>query len=247
MADRWFEIASVDHFWFQRRFDVLRSLADNTLVVARELAEIGCGNGLLQRQIEDAYDREVTGFDLNEYGLKNNVSRTSPVCCYDIHQREPKFRVRFDVILMFDVLEHIAAEDEFVQAVLFHLAPGGKLLVHVPAGPWAFSEYDAVVGHVRRYSPRMLFATAQRNRLQVLKWSYWGLPLLPTLAIRKLWLRGEQDKSRICSVGFDSGTGRLNRVLGLAARCEVLPQKLLGTSLMAILQREKEAGASGSR
>ena len=247
MSDGYFQIGAMDHFWVQRRFDVLRSLAADALATARELAEVGCGHGLLQRQIEDAYGREVTGFDLNEYGLKNNVSRTSPVCCYDIHQREPKFRAKFDVILLFDVLEHIAREDEFVQSVLFHLAPGGKLLVNVPAGPWAFSGYDTAAGHVRRYSPRMLLATAQRNQLEVLKWSYWGLPLLPTLAIRKLWLRGEQDKSRIYSAGFDSGAGSLNRVLGLAARCEVLPQKLLGTSLMAILQREKEAGASGSR
>jgi hypothetical protein len=55
MADRWFEIASIDHFWVRRRFDVLRRLAGDWIANSRAMAEIGCGHGLLQRQIEDAY------------------------------------------------------------------------------------------------------------------------------------------------------------------------------------------------
>ena len=54
MAEQWFEIASMDHFWVRRRFEVLRRLAGSLIPSAREIAEIGCGHGLLQRQIEDA-------------------------------------------------------------------------------------------------------------------------------------------------------------------------------------------------
>src|SRR5208282_3627094 len=67
MADRWFEIASIDHFWVLRRFEVLRKLAGESIVKSREMAEVGCGHGLLQKQIENTYAREVTGFDLNDY------------------------------------------------------------------------------------------------------------------------------------------------------------------------------------
>src|ERR1700675_2325409 len=84
MADCWFEIASIEHFWVRRRFDVLRTLAGDLIASAKEMAEIGCGHGLLQKQIEDGYGREVAGFDLNEYALKQNVSRRSSVSCYDI-------------------------------------------------------------------------------------------------------------------------------------------------------------------
>src|ERR1700690_621622 len=108
MADRWFEIASVDHFWVRRRFEVLKRLENSLIAGAREMAEIGCGHGLLQRQIEDAFNREITGFDLNDYALKQNVSRRSRVCCYDIFQRNPALHEKYDAIFLFDVLEHIA-------------------------------------------------------------------------------------------------------------------------------------------
>src|SRR5437764_11173656 len=84
MADRWFEVASVDHFWVRRRFEVFQQLAGSLIGGAREIAEIGCGNGLLQRQIEDAYGREVAGFDLNEFALKQSLTRHSSIFCYDV-------------------------------------------------------------------------------------------------------------------------------------------------------------------
>jgi SAM-dependent methyltransferase len=239
MADRWFEIASVEHFWIRRRFDVLQQMAQEVLSSAREMAEIGCGHGLLQRQIEDACEREVTGFDLNDYALKQNVSRRSRVCCYDIFQKEPQLKGQFDAIYLFDVLEHITDEDDFLRAALFHLAPGGKLVINVPAGQWAFSPYDVAAGHVRRYSINRLRESAVRNNLEVEDWTYWGLPLVPALLLRRLWLLGSRDQGPIITAGFDSRTPAINSALRMLARFEIIPQKLLGTSLMAILQVEK--------
>lgn len=237
MADCWFEISSIDHFWVRRRFDVLERLAGDLISSAREMAEIGCGHGLLQRQIEDRYERQVVGFDLNEYALKRNVSRRSPVVCYDIARADPALRSRFDVVFLFDVLEHIADADVFLEALLFHLAPNGKLVLNVPAGQWLYSQYDVAAGHVRRYSHHNLCATAARNGLRVRAWTYWGLPLMPALVLRKLWLRGKRDQGEAISFGFDARSMTINRLLGLTARFEMIPQKLLGTSLMAVLER----------
>ena len=152
MGDDWFDVATLDHFWIQRRFAVLKRLAGGLISGARELAEVGCGHGLLQLQIERAYSRGVTGLDLNEFALKRNQSDFSPVCCYDIHQRNPDFKQRFDVIFLFDVLEHIEDENQFLDSLLFHLAPEGNVIVNVPAGQWLFSPYDIAAGHKRRYS-----------------------------------------------------------------------------------------------
>jgi cyclopropane fatty-acyl-phospholipid synthase-like methyltransferase len=242
MADRWFEIAAVDHFWIRRRFEVLKRLAGNLIAEARDIAEIGCGHGLLQLQIEEAYVREVTGFDLNEVALKRNVSRHSAINCYDIHQKIPELRGKFDLILLFDVLEHMADEDSFLNALLFHLAPGGKLIVNVPAGMWAFSPYDVAAGHVRRYSIRSLRDTATRSNLEVKNWTYWGLPLTPTLLLRKLWLSGKRDQDKVISTGFDPRSSFVNQLLGIISKCEPIPQKFLGTSLLAVLDTGRHAG-----
>jgi len=77
---------------------VLQQVARGMLSSAQQMAEVGCGHGLLQKQIEDAWQREVTGFDLNEYALKQNVSRRSRVCCYDIFQQDAQLKGRFDAI-----------------------------------------------------------------------------------------------------------------------------------------------------
>src|SRR5215471_12398609 len=113
MGEQWFEIAAMDHFWVVRRFHVLQALGGEIIGNAKEIGEIGCGNGLLQRQIEIGYARGVTGLDLNEYALKRNVSARSRVCCYDIRDRKPEFAGSFDLIFLFDVLEHITDEYAF--------------------------------------------------------------------------------------------------------------------------------------
>jgi len=236
MGDRWFDVASIDHFWVRRRFEVLQCLADPLLAGGGELAEIGCGHGLLQRQIEVAYGKKVTGFDLNESALKQNLSRLSRVCCYDIYQKDAALRASFDVIFLFDVLEHISNEDGFLKAVVFHVKPDGKLVINVPAGQWAFSVYDRAVGHVRRYSIGTLRDVFARSGLRVRQWSYWGLPLLPTLMLRKIWLLGRKETSNIISAGMGSRTATINSALGALSRCEIIPQKLAGTSLMAIFE-----------
>jgi SAM-dependent methyltransferase len=242
MADRWFEVAGIDHFWIRRRFEVFRRLAGDLVPAAGEVAEIGCGHGLLQLQLETAYDREVAGFDLNEVALKQNVSRRSDVNCYDIYQKNPALCGKFDLIFLFDVLEHLTDEDGFLRALLFHLAPGGKLVVNVPAGMWAYSEYDVAAGHVRRYSISMLDQTATRNNLAIKQCSYWGLPLVPSLVLRKLWLLGQHDKDKIISAGFDSRSDTTNRLMGMISKCEPIPQRFLGTSLMAVLEVGRDAG-----
>jgi len=236
MADRYFEIASVDHFWVKRRFDVFQRLAGDLVPNAKEIAEFGCGHGLLQRQVEDRYGQKITGFDLNEFALKRNLSRLSKVCCYDVSQRDAALCNRFDLIFLFDVLEHIADEDRFLSALLYHLAPAGKLVVNVPAGQWAYSAYDRAAGHVRRYSIHSLTDVARRNRLQIIRWTYWGLPLLLPLLLRKLWLLGSHNEDKIISKGFDSRTDTVNKLLGIASKCEPIPQTFAGTSLMAVLQ-----------
>jgi SAM-dependent methyltransferase len=236
MADSWFDVASLDHFWIRRRFEVLQNLAGTTVSQAHELAEIGCGSGLLQRQIEICYGHKVTGIDLNEHALKRNFSQLSPVCCYDIYEQRPAFRGKFDVIFLFDVLEHVVDENRFLASVRHHLAANGALIVNVPAGQWAYSKYDQAAGHVRRYSVATLRDVVTRNSFYLAEWSWWGLPFLFPLLLRKLLLRRSVGESQIISKGFGSRTPAVNWLMRIIGNCEFIPQKLIGTSLMAVLR-----------
>ncbi len=234
MGDWWFDAATADHFWIRRRFEVLKRLADRVVRNSKSAAEIGCGHGLLQKQVEDHYGMSVTGFELNEAALQKNVSQ-SPLYCYDIHQRSPHFAARFDLLLLFDVLEHIESEGDFLQASKFHLADSGALLVNVPANPSLYSKYDRVVGHIRRYSARHLAELAEKNGFRIGAITYWGLPLVPLLLAR----RGIRMPSTDGRAGMDTRGSTINNILCCLARCEPLPQKFLGTSLMAVLENRR--------
>jgi SAM-dependent methyltransferase len=65
----------------------------------------------------------------------------------------------FDTILYIDVLEHIADDREELARAAVHLAAGGRIVVLAPAHQWLYSEFDAAVGHVRRYDKSSLPAT----------------------------------------------------------------------------------------
>jgi SAM-dependent methyltransferase len=234
MGDWWFDVATSDHFWIRRRFEVMKRLADSAVKNAKRMAEIGCGNGLLQRDIEDCYGIPVAGFELNEIALQKNVSRVSPLYCYNIHQRNPEFRGHFDLLLLFDVLEHIEDEDAFLQSAKFHLAEAGTLLINVPAHQFFFSDYDRAAGHIRRYSIGQLTTVAERNGFKARAFTYWGLPLVPLLLLRKTMSMQRSDGR----AGLDTRGSTMNALLGLLAQVEPLPQRFLGTSVMTVLENQ---------
>ena len=234
MGDWWFDVATIDHFWIRRRFEVMKRLADSVVRASREIAEIGCGNGLLQKSIENHYQRSVVGFDLNEVALRKNVS-SSPLYCYDVFEQRPEFSAHFDLLILFDVLEHIEDESRFLQCAKYYLADSGTLLVNVPAIQWLFSDYDRAAGHVRRYSLKQLTRVAEQNGYDVQNVTYWGLPLFPLLLVRKA-LRLETSNG---SAGFDAGSSLMNDLLAGLSRFEHLPQRFLGTSVMAVLKARR--------
>ena len=58
---------------------------------------------------------------------------------------------RFDSVVLMNVLEHLADDRAVLAALAARLAPGGRMVVLVPACPWAFGPTDERLGHYRRY------------------------------------------------------------------------------------------------
>lgn len=66
--------------------------------------------------------------------------------------------LRFDTVFYVDVLEHIADDAAELNCAAGHLAPDGNLVVLAPAHQFLFSEFDAAIGHHRRYNAVSLAA-----------------------------------------------------------------------------------------
>jgi protein-L-isoaspartate O-methyltransferase len=76
----------------------------------------------------------------------------------------------FDAILYIDVVEHIERDADELRLATQRLAPGGRLIVLVPAHQFLFSPFDAAIGHYRRYSRATLRAIAPPDcRLEMLR------------------------------------------------------------------------------
>jgi len=61
---------------------------------------------------------------------------------------------KFDTILYIDVLEHIEDDKGELKKASKHLNPGGNLIIISPALPILYSDFDAAIGHFRRYTKK---------------------------------------------------------------------------------------------
>jgi hypothetical protein len=85
-----------------------------------------------------------------------------------------------------------------------------------------------------------LVKVAEENGFKVRSISYWGLPLVPLLLARKTVRMSRADGR----AGFDVKGRTINNILSSLARCEPLPQKFVGTSVMAVLENHSNGSRS---
>ena len=239
--EEWYEISSVDHFWFEWRLRAtLRLLRWARLDPAAPLKvlDVGGGAGLLREQLERHTRWTVDLCDLNVSALGAARQGRGRILYYDVLQRDPSLEAAYDVCVLFDVLEHVEDTRTLLCAIAHHLRRGAVLLVNVPAHGALMSAYDRAAGHLRRYGERSLRAELQRLAFEVLTLRQWGLSLLPLLWLRKLLL-GRNPDARTIRRGFDPPSAFVHGLLKamMAAETAVMPLPPVGTSLVLAARR----------
>ena len=82
---------------------------------------------------------------------------------------------RFDTILCMNVLEHVKEDGATLAMFEQVLAPGGRVVLLVPAFQQAYGPIDASVGHFRRYTKASLRAAFARSGLVIEKLFYTNM------------------------------------------------------------------------
>lgn len=90
-----------------------------------------------------------------------------------------------DLVVAFDVLEHIEDDSTVVGHLRRCLRPGGTLLVAVPAGMRNWSAHDEAVGHVRRYEREPLRDLLIRGGFSVEELKSWNVLMAPVARWRR--------------------------------------------------------------
>jgi SAM-dependent methyltransferase len=100
----------------------------------------------------------------------------------------------FGTAYSLNVLEHIEDDLSTVRALRVALAPGGRLVLYVPAFQILFSAMDRAVGHHRRYRREHLIALVQGSGLEVVEAAYVdSLGFAAALAYRLIGRSGDLD------------------------------------------------------
>jgi SAM-dependent methyltransferase len=92
----------------------------------------------------------------------------------------------YDLIVLLDVLEHIEDDVGSLTMLSRKLAPGGRMVLTVPAAPWMWSAHDVAHHHKRRYTTKTLRAAFAVAGLRVRHVSHFNSLLYPLIAAVRL-------------------------------------------------------------
>jgi SAM-dependent methyltransferase len=139
---------------------------------------------------------------------------------------------RPDAILYVNVLEHVADDAGELRLVRDALAPGGRLLIFVPALMALYSRFDASLGHQRRYTRRGLEAVCAAAGLRVVESRYLDL-----LGVAPWWLKYRLLRSREMSPGSVRLYDRLGVPLTRALEAALRARAPVGKNVLLVAQR----------
>lgn len=240
----WYAIARDDHFWFRSRIQAFKKFASKfeDFSQPKSVLEIGCGNGLVRRQLEVFSAWETDGADINHEALKLNVNLKGKTYLYNIHERKEELKDKYDVVILFDVLEHIPDTTEFLESCLYHLKPGGMLYINVPALNKYKSDYDEVVGHIRRYDKKMMAEEFKNLNAKVTGQRFWALSLVPALILRKMMVkRKKKDIGEVVEKGLNPPNKLVDGAFYSMLQLEntLFPNPFIGASLLTAVQKNE--------
>jgi ubiquinone/menaquinone biosynthesis C-methylase UbiE len=159
------------HFWFRARQAFVAALCEQAIagrVEGYRVMEIGCGTGHLLRTLErTCHGGQVFGLDLFWEGLAFARQRSGALLIQGQAEQMPFAAGQFELIGMFDVLEHLEHDEEMLRAAREMLKKDGKILLTVPAEKQLWSTTDLLARHQRRYELADLEEKLARNGFHV--------------------------------------------------------------------------------
>lgn len=151
------------------------------------ILDLGCGTGAM---VEDflPYGQAI-GTDLSAVALGHCRERGLRNISYADATQLPFRDNFFHCISAMDVIEHIRDDAAALRECHRVCAPGGVMLVTVPALRWLWTTRDVRLEHLRRYRRPELMSVARQAGFEVEKCSFYTLCMFPAFCAVVLYRR----------------------------------------------------------
>lgn len=174
-----------EHWWFVSRNRILLNYISKRLNLSTEsnVLDVGCGTGAVLEEFSRRY--KAYGIDFSQQAIDfcrqrglTNV-RLGSLDAFPSDQR-------FNLITMFDVVEHVEDDLGLLKEAHSRLERGGHLLVAVPAYQWLWSKHDEVLHHKRRYTQSSLATVFENAGFQIEHVTHFNALLFPLAVLRRV-------------------------------------------------------------
>lgn len=227
-----------NHWWFVARRKIIAALIGQNLPKGAKAAilEAGCGSGgnlpmLGQFGQVDAFEYDATA---RQHAIEKSRLDVRFGALPDDLPFEDR---RYDLIGLFDVLEHVEADTESLAALAGRLNEKGKILLTVPAFPFLWSQHDERHHHFRRYTRATLADAASKAGLKISYSSYFNFFLFPVAVAARAAKRltGSDTPDDTMPPAWMNAV--LTRVFGLERTLVGRVRLPVGLSLAAVLEK----------
>ncbi len=228
------------HWWYRGRRSVLEGvIADLGLPARARILDAGCGSG--RNMVELARHGTVTGVELSDTSVALARARDAGEVIEGSVLDMAFAADSFDLAVSLDVIEHLDDDLSALRELRRVIAPGGALLVTVPAYQWLWSGHDEINHHHRRYTRRSLQRVAEQSGWEQARTTYFNSLLLPAAIVLRVLDRVNRAKTTESSLDLWVPPGPLNWLLerplaleaALIARGGRIPA---GLSLLAVFR-----------
>jgi SAM-dependent methyltransferase len=206
-----------------------------TRELGRRVVEVGCGLGnftgmLLDREAVIAVDSEPDCIQR----LKERYPDRSNLHAFACDAGSPAFsdlaRFHPDCCVCLNALEHIEDDRQALHGMASILAPGGVVVLLVPAFPALYGPIDSNLGHYRRYSRGSIARLADAACLRIRKVHYMNAAGFFGWWVNSHILRRRAQSERQIEI-FD------RYLVPLLSRLEGMVRPPFGQSLFVVLEK----------
>jgi SAM-dependent methyltransferase len=229
------------HWWFQGRRRVIEFFLEKYVDTRSERTVAAVGGDTFEEQLLS---------ELGDYYLLNHEFVLDESGRSDLGIKmigklpDTPFREgTFDLVCLFDVLEHIEDDQTSLLELERILSTQGTLLITVPALPFLWSEHDEINNHYRRYTYEKVEELVNDTRFEIIDWTYFNTFLFPIVVLLRIVQKivpGGLGLGGSSSYELN-GPGVVNNVLARIFECEAVLLNSIrfpfGASLLVMMRK----------